>query len=196
MRKKTELLKRASVTMLAAAMLINSTAVTDVFLRCPLVVNAAEEDEDVEHTLTDGTKEHTITDAVMEPSQFEDASPYEMQSFSDMYYANQLFFGNEKAEIDDGSDGIHIRGKNKNIQGQRLTIGKMYDFEEEGAGILCFDAISKRGKKVIAKFYLDDETTPYLEEDKKELAKKIVSEFKKEFPDVVIDIEKANDIAD
>ena len=163
MRKKTQLLKRASVTMLAAAMLINSTAVTDVFLRCSSVVNAAEEDADVEHTLTDGTKEHTITDAVLEPSQFEEASPYEMQSFCDMYYANQLFFGNEKAEIDDGSDGIHIRGKNKNIQGQRLTIGKMYDFEEEGAGILCFDAISKRGKKVIAKFYLDDETTPFTE---------------------------------
>ena len=96
-------------------------------------------------------------------SEFEQADPYEMSSFADMLNSDQLYFTNEKADVKAEEDGVHIAGKNKNIQGQKLVIKKMFDFGETGAGTIRFDAISKRGKKVIAKFYLDDSTEPFVE---------------------------------
>ncbi|MBR6404329.1 MAG: CotH kinase family protein [Eubacterium sp.] len=160
MRKRLQIIKRASVTVLVAAMMTNCTTVTGDFFSCPLFVKAAEEEEYEEHTQTDGVNEHTKTDAAV--IDFEDDTPYEMHFFDDIFLENHLYFSNKNAMIEECSDGIHISGKNKDLQGQRLIIGKKFDFEE-GACTMYFDAISKRGKKVMAKFYLDDEETPFAE---------------------------------
>ena len=53
-------------------------------------------------------------------SEFEQADPYEMSSFADMLNSDQLYFTNEKADVKAEEDGVHIAGKNKNIQGQKL----------------------------------------------------------------------------
>ena len=182
MRKPINTMKRSAVAVLAAAMILGSANIPCVLSGTPTVVNAAELDETDTHTATSADKTDDTTDNTtdkkkaksltkdnsdstpMDVSQFGEADPYSNTNLMDLYNEETLFASSKDISIDPSEDGgVHISGKNKNMQTGYITLGKMYDFGDVGAGTLRLDAISKRGKKVIAKFFIDEEATPFAE---------------------------------
>ena len=160
MRKTFGTKKRTAVAILAAAMIMSGTGVPAASQNYPYAVSAAENDEQTidTHTQTDADSEVTQTE-----NDFEEANPFDKASFIELYNANLLKFSNDKVALVEESDALHISGKNKNMQGGRLTICEMFDFGDASVGSMRFDAISQKGKKIIAKFYMDGSSEPFAE---------------------------------
>ena len=154
-------MKRSAVAILAAAMLLSSVNIPGALTGTPAVVNAEGVDETDLHTLTDADN---TDDSTMNISNFQEADPFIQTSVFELYNSGNLFVNNEKIKLEAFEEsGVCVSGKNKDMQSGYLTLGKMYDFGETGATTFKVDALAKRAKKVFARFYLDEESTPFAE---------------------------------
>ena len=166
MIKPINKVKQSAIMLMAAAMML--TPIGGAFEGAVSSVYAAGE-SDLDQDLLDSDK-HTETDATdndsdtnTDPSDFGDGNPFESISFLDLYKEGVISATNKKIDFEEAEDGLHVSAKNKNMQGQYIVIEKVFDFGENEGGMLHFNAVSKMGTKVKARFFIDDATEPFAE---------------------------------
>ena len=171
MTRFNRLFKRITACTLAAMLLLGAAPDKGIFKGAVSYVQA--EGEDLSDVTDVPEKEPRVTDE--ERKTFADPSnPYEEYDFKAEADKKSFLVKGTGIKAEKNDEGVLISGKNADVKAGYITISKMYDFGTGYANRIKLDALSKRATKTIAKLYLDESDTPFMEVQLKMQTKKNV----------------------